>query len=102
MGRFVGKSVSETLFSLIVMGVSGKQIRKVQETFKIPDNRFWWIKIRALASIPKWDVLFQFSKEKKSPVGYAPFAEVCLEKDELEEAVKYIPRISDPITRVEY
>ena len=67
----MGKSVSETLFNLVVMGVSPKQIRKIQETFKIPDKRFWWIKIRALASVPKWEALFNFSKEKKSPVGYA-------------------------------
>merc|ERR1712137_215560 len=99
--KFVGKSVSETLFDLIVLGVSPKQIRKIQETFKVPDNRFWWIKIRALASVKKWDALFQFSEEKKSPVGSGPFAEVCLEKDEIEEAIKYIPRVAEPLTRVE-
>ena len=31
-----------------------------------------------------------------------PFAEVCLDKEEIEEAVKYIPRIVDPLVRVDY
>ena len=68
--QFVGKSVSDTIFHLIRIGAS-KQARQVQETFSVPDNRFWWITIRALASIPDWDALFAFSKDKKSPVGYA-------------------------------
>merc|ERR1712137_1152682 len=99
--RFVGMSVSDTLFHLFVLGAT-KQARNVRETFTVPDNRFWWIKIRALASIPNWEALHAFSKDKKSPIGYAPFAEVCLEKDEIEEAVKYIPRIADPLVRVDY
>lgn len=27
-----------------------------------------------------WEELDQFSKSKKSPIGYAPFVDVCLQK----------------------
>ena len=69
--RFVGKSVSDTIFNLVVIGKTQKQIRNICETFKVPDNRLWWIKIRAYASINNWEALFQLGKEKKSPIGYA-------------------------------
>lgn len=99
--NFVGKTISETLHHLILLGAN-KQVQKVRETFQVPDKRYWWIKIKALASIQAWDQLFLFSKQKKSPVGFAPFAEVCLDADEITEAVKYIPNISDPITRLDF
>lgn len=42
----------------------------------MPDKRFWYIKIKALAASGQWEQLRQFANEKKSPVGYKPFAQV--------------------------
>lgn len=36
-------------------------------------NRFWWIKLKALARNKDWDGLENFAKSKKSPIGYEPF-----------------------------
>ena len=33
-------------------------------------NRFWWVKIRALAQVGDYEELEKFSKQKKSPIGY--------------------------------
>lgn len=33
-------------------------------------NRFWWVKIRALAEVGDYEELEKFSKQKKSPIGY--------------------------------
>lgn len=37
------------------------------------NGRFWWIKLKALARNKDWDGLENFSKSKKSPIGYEPF-----------------------------
>ena len=52
---------------------ANKPIQKILKTFKVPEKRFYWIKIRALAEIGAWEKLFIFAKEKKSPIGYAVF-----------------------------
>lgn len=33
-------------------------------------DRFWWLKINALAEREDWEELEKFSKGKKSPIGY--------------------------------
>lgn len=33
-----------------------------------------------MADHNRWEELDQFSKSKKSPIGYAPFVDVCLQK----------------------
>jgi hypothetical protein len=37
------------------------------------DGRFWWIKLKALATASDWQGLEAFAKSKKSPIGYEPF-----------------------------
>lgn len=37
------------------------------------DDRFWWIKLKALARNKDWDGLEAFARYKKSPIGYEPF-----------------------------
>lgn len=39
----------------------------------MPDKRFWWIKLKALAATHNWEGLEAFAKSKKSPIGYEPF-----------------------------
>ena len=56
-------------------------------------KRFWGLKIGALAEGRFWDVLFAFANEKKSPVGYVPFVEVCMKYDNVEEAARYLPKV---------
>jgi hypothetical protein len=43
---------------------------------QVPEKRFWYLKIKALAASGQWEQLRQFANEKKSPVGYKPFAQV--------------------------
>ena len=66
---FVGKSVTDTVFRLLQLEQT-KKAANLRKDFKIPDARFWWCNIRALASTGQWDRLFVFSKDKKSPIGY--------------------------------
>lgn len=95
---FVGLSVSDTIYHCLLTG--NKQSKRVKKEFQVSDKKYWWIKIAALSKLGKWNKLEKFSK-KKSPVGYRPFVEACLQQKNTVEALKYIPRVSDTWERVE-
>lgn len=74
---YVGLSLNETLYRLILAGESNKSA-KLQSTFKVTDETFWLVKLRALVSARRWDELRTWSQTKKAPIGYEvtppPFA----------------------------
>lgn len=65
--------------------------------FNFPPYRYWWLRITNLAQKKDWIELDKFSKVKKSPIGYAPFVDVCLQNDNRQEALKYLPKVSEDI-----
>jgi hypothetical protein len=79
-----------------------KRAAKIRQEFKVPDRRFYHIKIKALAQMRLFNELEKFAKEKKPPVGFEAFADACLEQNQPSEAAKYIARISDPRLRADY
>lgn len=70
--RFAGESVNETVFRLIRMGYNSRA-NKVKSEFKIPEKRFWWLKLRALVAKRDWGEIEEWGRTKKSPIGW----EVC-------------------------
>jgi hypothetical protein len=61
----------------------------------VPEKRFWHIKVKALAASGQWEALRQFAAEKKSPVGYKPFAQACIAHRQPATSTKgYIDRIT--------
>lgn len=66
---YVGLSVNETLFRLIVDSENSKAA-KFQTGFKVAEETFWNVKLRALISTRRWDELRTWSLSKKSPIGY--------------------------------
>ncbi|KAI8391556.1 Vps16, C-terminal region-domain-containing protein [Radiomyces spectabilis] len=66
---FSGLSVSETIQKCTMLGHHGKAT-KVKTEFKVPDKRFWWIKLRTLVEIRDWENLEKLAKSKKSPIGF--------------------------------
>ncbi|CAG8580065.1 14623_t:CDS:10 [Gigaspora margarita] len=95
--RLVGLSLSETVHKCIVERQHNKA-NKLKSDFKIPDKRFWWMKLKALVEVREWDELDRFSKQKKSPIGYEPFVEECIKATQQSEAAKYIQKC-DPAVR---
>jgi hypothetical protein len=69
---FVGLSVDEFVSALIREGFS-KRSERVRVDWKIPDKRWYWVKLKALTDAKDWDALEAFAKSKKSPIGYEPF-----------------------------
>lgn len=87
---FVGKTVSETISSLVLIAQHSRA-NKVKDEFKVPDKRFWWIKIKALVVRRDWDELLKFAKSKKSPIGYEPFFNLVLKAGNKRNASLYVP-----------
>eukprot|EP01133_Synstelium_polycarpum_P016974 gene16974-20199_t len=96
--EFLGISLADTIYQLILLR-EHKRVSKIKSEFKVSDKRFWWIKIKALSTAADWEELAVFAKEKKSPIGYEPFVEVCIEAGQPIEALKYIPKIQDVVNR---
>lgn len=69
---FAGLPLSDTIYRLLVEGLN-KRAERLRADFKVPDKRWWWLKLKALAAIQSWDALEAFAKSKKSPIGYEPF-----------------------------
>ncbi|URE32371.1 vacuolar protein sorting-associated protein 16 [Musa troglodytarum] len=97
---FVDSSISDTIRTCIVLG-NHREAMRVRTEFKVSEKRWYWLKAFALATVRDWDALEKFSKEKRPPGGYKPFVEACIDADEKAEAVKYIPKLTEPRERSE-
>ncbi|KAI8983029.1 Vps16, N-terminal region-domain-containing protein [Pilobolus umbonatus] len=94
---YTGLSISDTIYKCTTQGQHNKA-SKIKTDFKVPDKRFWWIKLRALVEVRDWENLEKFSKSKKPPIGYEPFVEECIKAKQYQEANKYILKC-DPAVR---
>mmetsp|Transcript_3473 Transcript_3473/g.11407 ORF Transcript_3473/g.11407 Transcript_3473/m.11407 type:complete len:796 (-) Transcript_3473:1527-3914(-) len=82
---FMDMSASETVYNLVALGASQPsdvpalqtEGMKLQRRFKIPEKRYYSLKIRALAASGQIEALRSFAAEKKSPIGYRPFVDAC-------------------------
>ena len=95
--------MNETLYRLLVESETGKAA-KLQSGFKITDEAFWTMKLRALVSSRRWDELRTWSQVKKSPpIGYEvllqysetykqPFVVACIEAGKWNEMQFYIDK----------
>ncbi|KAJ0398600.1 hypothetical protein P43SY_005225 [Pythium insidiosum] len=97
--RFVGLSVSETMKLLLMDSKYEPKLAAVAATFskkfKVPEKRFYRVKIQALAETQQWDALHKFSMEKKTPpCGFKAFAVACLAQGEKQQAESYTSRIT--------
>lgn len=91
---FVNKSLHDTLYALLSMQ-EVKLADKLRSEYKVPDRRYWWLRVKVLAELRDWAELEKFSKSKKSPIGYEPFVDACLENENKFEAAKYMPKVRD-------
>ncbi|KAF6134565.1 hypothetical protein GIB67_022305, partial [Kingdonia uniflora] len=97
---FVGTSISDTIRTCILLG-NHRAATKVKSEFKVSEKRWYWLKAFALGLNRDWDALEKFSKEKKPITGYRPFVEACINEDAKAEALKYIPKLTDPREKAE-
>ncbi|CUS24415.1 LAQU0S16e01200g1_1 [Lachancea quebecensis] len=71
-----------------------KQLNSLIKKFKITDRKLYHIKCKVLAQQNRFDDLFKFAQERKSPIGYHPFYKYCLKQKRKKEAAVYVRMIS--------
>ncbi|KAG5651837.1 hypothetical protein H0H81_007243 [Sphagnurus paluster] len=93
--EFFGKSVNETIRLCILNGLS-KRAEKIKDEFKVPEKRFWFLKLYALTELGDFEALEAFSKSKRSPIGYEAFVRHLVNAGHSRDAVAYVPRCDGP------
>eukprot|EP01034_Spumella_vulgaris_P022472 gene22472-28600_t len=100
---FSDLSITQTIEALVLLSVqdSGKtqlvevELAKMTKRFKIADKVLWNIKIHVYGRQGAWELLLKLANEKKSPVGYKPFALACMKYRRPEaDTIAYIEKIS--------
>jgi len=89
--NFFGLSVNETITTCLMNGMSRKA-DKVKTDYKVPDKRFWYLKLYALTKARDFEGLDNFAKSKKSPIGYEPFVHHLVENGHRKEAAGFVAR----------
>lgn len=84
--------LAETIFKLLLIGEASwsKKADKLAKDFKMSDSQYAYLRIRAFAQLRDWPGMWAMANEKKSPVGYRPFAEACILGGSNVEAKKYV------------
>ena len=103
---YINLSLHQTLDQLL----REKEVKladKLKSEFKLSERKYFWLKVTLKDAIPmlffkfsfqvrafgesgQWAELNALAKTKKSPIGFAPFLEVCLKQGERAQAAKYL------------
>lgn len=100
MASLMGKSLNDTLFTLLRQGHS-QRATNLKSAFKVPDNRWWMIRLRALVAQRAWDEIEEWVNKTgrpgkaKSPIGWEPFVREVLGAKNLKLAATLVERIMD-------
>lgn len=86
----VGLSLNETVRQCLVNNWP-KKADKLRASFKIPDRRWTYLKLKALTETRDWEQLELFAK-KRPPIGYEAVAEHLIETGNSRQALTYISR----------
>lgn len=83
----LGRTLMETIEALIYLGLEDAgearwtetEIGRLVKKYKVSEKALWYTKIQCYSARGQWDLLLRLAQEKKSPVGYKPFARACIE-----------------------
>lgn len=91
--RLMGVSVNETIFRLIRTGHSSRAL-KLKNEFRVPEKRYWWLRLRALVAKRDWAEIEEWTagKAKKSPIGWEPFFNECLAAGNTKVAAGFVAK----------
>jgi hypothetical protein len=67
--KYLNLSLQQTMQQLFI-DKEYKLSEELKKDFKVPDRRYWWLKMNVLAESGDWLELEKLSKIKKSPIGY--------------------------------
>jgi len=90
---FTDLSLHDTL-SMLLEQKEMKLADKLKSEFKISERKYFWLKVRAFGSSKQWGELSNLARGKKSPIGFGPFIDQCLQQGEKAQAVKFLPLLT--------
>ncbi|KAJ2660898.1 Vacuolar protein sorting-associated protein 16 [Coemansia sp. RSA 1199] len=88
---YIGLTLNETLARTLAAG-NYSRATKLRTDFKVPERRFYYIKVHALVGRRDWAELARLAHARKSPIGYRPFVDECVAALQYQEAAKYVPK----------
>lgn len=95
VAQFEGLSLNATLKKCLSMEQTASshktKVEKLRNEFKIPEKRFWTLKMITLIENKEFETLWSFANSKKSPIGFEPFVSKLIRGDHVEEAMRYVP-----------
>ena len=83
---FLDLSISETLYNIMLLPTDNPtdilkwntEFNKIVKKFKVSEKTIYSIKIHCFSQTNQWDAMSKLANEKKSPIGYKPFALACI------------------------
>ncbi|SCV03245.1 LAME_0H08878g1_1 [Lachancea meyersii CBS 8951] len=90
---FVNATLDETIKKLISNRLD-RPLAALLKKFKISDQKYYHIKCKLLAQDQRFEDLYKFSQERKSPIGYMTFYKRCLQQKKKKEAAVYVRMVS--------
>ncbi len=90
--KFLDAPLNETIYKCFAYGQPAAAER-LKNTFKIPEKRWWRLKLSGLSHARNWSALWELGSARRSPIGFQPFVEACLAQGALEEAARYAPKL---------
>lgn len=130
----IGMSVSETLREVLTWGYNAggdaakiaetKWAAKIRSEFKVPDKRYWWIRLRALVDARDWEGVDRFaaqgalgatnatttlgvfaggssSRKAPPPIGWRPFVEELIKARQVARAKTWIAKCEPVSDRIQ-
>ncbi|WIA22377.1 hypothetical protein OEZ85_004684 [Tetradesmus obliquus] len=73
---FVGLSLADTIATCLRLG-HAKAAANLRSKFAVPEARWYWVKLGALAAAHDWEALDAWAGERKSPIGWEPFLQAA-------------------------
>ncbi|KAJ1556883.1 hypothetical protein HK096_010294, partial [Nowakowskiella sp. JEL0078] len=85
---FLELSLSETVFKCLFLGHSTKAA-KIKSDFKIPDKRFWWLKVKVLVKTLNWEGLEKFAKSNPK-FGFSGIIDTLISANQINQAKSFL------------
>eukprot|EP00158_Paraphelidium_tribonemae_P006784 Partr_v1_DN27971_c0_g1_i2_m11137 putative vacuolar protein sorting len=86
---FLDLTLNQTVKKLLILNRESACMR-LKNDFKIPERRWWFLKVEAYSDARDFDNLEKLARSKRSPIGYEPFVRACMRHQNLLEAKKYV------------
>lgn len=98
---FVGLSLADTLTTCFRLG-HARAAASLRKTFSVPEARWYWLKLTALAAAHDWEGLDAFAAERRSPIGWEPFLQAAAQHGAPQEVqMRLIARMPDSTAKAE-